>query len=106
MARKRTTHLLPELAEYLSLGPKEYRTERLLEVLRNLALEARLYSMTEVITRLKVPVSTVARVYHGLERDRILSLIRSSKTNLRGLKYDSQFPELKCPCEGQKLAAS
>lgn len=97
MARKRITRSLPELPKRLTLGPKEHKTERLLEILRHLAVAAQedqprvFYAMRDVSTRFKIPVSTVARVYHLLERDGILSRIRSSQTTLRGLKYDRKL---------------
>jgi hypothetical protein len=97
VARKRITRSLPELPKRLTLGPKEHKTERLLEILRHLAVAAQedqprvFYSMRDVSNRFKVPVSAVARAYHRLERDGILSRIRGSQTTLRGLKFDRKL---------------
>jgi hypothetical protein len=38
-----------------------------------------------------VPLSTVSRIYYQLEHEGILSRIRSSRTTIRGLKYDRKL---------------
>jgi hypothetical protein len=97
MARTRVTRSLPDLPKRLTLGPAEHKAERLLEVLRHLALAAQadqpraFYSMRAIADRFRVPLSTVSRIYHDLEREGILSRIRGSKTTLRGLKYDRKL---------------
>jgi hypothetical protein len=97
MARKRVARSLPDLPKRLTLGPREHKTERLLEILRHLALAAQtdqpraFYSMREIGHRFKAPISTVSRIYRLLEREGILSRIRGSKTTLRGLKYDRKL---------------
>lgn len=97
MARKRVVRSLPELPKRLTLGPKEHKSGRLLEILRHLAAAAQedqpraFYSMREVGNHFKVPISTVSRIYRSLEKEGILTRIRGSKTTLRGLKYDRKL---------------
>src|SRR5690349_12625278 len=97
MARKRVARSLPDLPKRLTLGSKEHKSERLLEILRHLAAAAQedqpraFYSMREVGHHFKVPISTVSRIYRSLEKEGILTRIRGSKTTLRGLKYDRKL---------------
>jgi hypothetical protein len=46
------------------------------------------YSLREVAKRFRVPVSAVAKIYHDLEREGLLSRVRSSKTILNGLRHN------------------
>jgi len=46
------------------------------------------YSLREVAKRFRVPVSTVAKIYHDLEEEGLLSRVRSSKTILNGLRHN------------------
>ena|ERR1017187_6254121 len=97
MPRKKLLRSLPSLPKSLIVGPREHKTERILEILRNLASAAQedqphtFYSMRQVVEAFKVPISTVSRIYGRLEHEGILNRIRGSKTTLNGLKYDRKL---------------
>lgn len=69
------------------------KTGSLLQILRSLALNNQreqprvFYSLREVAKKFKVPVSTVAKAYHDLEQEGLLSRVRGSKTILNGLRH-------------------
>jgi hypothetical protein len=91
MARKKIVRRMPPLPKGPRLGAKDHKAERLLEILRGIAVTNQrnesqpFYPLREVASRYQVPVSTVARVYGQLEDEGILSSIRGSKTILQGL---------------------
>lgn len=97
MARKKVTRALPELPKRLVLGAGENKTERMLELLRGIALTAQeersqsFYSVREIADRFRIPISTVSRIYEQLEREGILRRLRGSQTILRGRKYDRKL---------------
>src|SRR5438132_2964168 len=91
MARKKIVRRMPPLPKGPALRAKDHKTERLLEILRGIAVANQrdepepFYTLRDVASRFQVPVSTVARVYGQLEDEGILSSIRGSKTILQGL---------------------
>lgn len=97
MARKKVVRRLPQLPKIPALKPNEHKAERLLEIMRHVAVAAQeerprtFYSMREVASKFRVPISTVAHTYQRLEQEGLLTRIRGSKTTLRGLKYDRKL---------------
>jgi hypothetical protein len=91
MARKKIVRKLPPLPKGPVLRAKDHKAERLLEILRGIAVANQkeqpqpFYPVRDVARRFQVPVSTVARVYDRLEEEGILSSIRGSRTLLQGL---------------------
>jgi len=92
MPRKKIVRHLPPLPKGPALRVKDHKAERLLEILRGIAVANQqdksqpFYTMRDVTSRFQVPVSTVARVYGQLEDEGILTSIRGSKTILQGLR--------------------
>jgi DNA-binding transcriptional regulator YhcF (GntR family) len=82
---------MPPLPKGPALRAKDHKAERLLEILRGIAVTNQrnepqpFYPLRDVASRFQVPVSTVARVYGQLEDEGILTSIRGSKTILQGL---------------------
>jgi hypothetical protein len=97
VARKKVVRRLPPLPKLRAFDVKEHKTELLLETLRLIATGAQeeraraFYSMREVASRFRAPISTVADVYQRLEREGIVRMVRGSQTTLRGLKYDRKL---------------
>jgi hypothetical protein len=97
MARKRVTRTLSQLPKHSAIRAAHHKTERLLEILRGVAAKNQrkqpraFYSVRDVATRFRVPISTVSRIYGQLEQEGILSRVRSSKTILQGLLYDRRL---------------
>jgi hypothetical protein len=94
MPRTRVSSDLGSLPRQFSQGAAHSQSRHdLLQILRSLALKNQreqprvFYSLREVATRFRVPVSTVAKVYHDLEQEGLLSRVRSSKTILNGLRH-------------------
>src|SRR5947207_4912768 len=91
MARKKIVRRIHPLPKNAALQAKDHKAERLLEILRGIAVANQrdesqtFYPMREVAACFRVPVSMVARVYAHLEEEGILSRIRGSKTILQGL---------------------
>ncbi len=91
MARKKNLHRLPPLPKGPLLRVKDHKAERLLEILRGIAVSNQeeepkvFYPLRDVALRFEVPVSTAARVYRRLEIEGILNRVRGSKTVLQGL---------------------
>lgn len=91
MARKKLAHRAPTLPGKAVLKGAVNKPARLLEVLRNVALENQrkepqvFYPIRDVARHFRVPLSTVARVYDQLEQEGILVSVRGSKTLLQGL---------------------
>jgi hypothetical protein len=69
----------------------EAKADRLLEILRGLALKNRkeeaqvFHPIREVARHFGVPLSTVARIYNRLEEEGVLVSVRGSRTLLQGL---------------------
>ena len=82
---------MPPLPKGPALRAKDHKAERLLEILRGIAVANQqdisqpFYTIRDVASRFQVPISTVARVYGQLEDEGILTSIRGSKTILQGL---------------------
>jgi len=97
MSRARISPDLGPLPRGSALKAGHNKTASLLEVLRSLAVKNQreqprvFYSLREVARRFKVPVSTVAKVYHDMEQEGLLSRVRSSKTVLNGLRDNRQL---------------
>src|SRR5712691_5503577 len=91
MARKKIARQIPPLPKNLLFRERDHKTERLLALLRDIAVpiqgpESQLfYPLREVAQRFDVPVSLVGKAYRELEREGILRRIRSSGTVLQGL---------------------
>jgi DNA-binding transcriptional regulator YhcF (GntR family) len=49
------------------------------------------YSLREVAKRFRVPVSTVAKIYHDMVQDGLLSRVRGSRTVLNGLRNNRRL---------------
>jgi hypothetical protein len=92
MARKRRAGQLPPLPKGAVFRPRDHKTERLLEILRGIAVTNQqrepltFYPVRSVAEHFKTPISTVARVYETLEGEGILRSVRGSKTILQGFK--------------------
>ena len=89
MARKKVTRTLPPLPKRKQLHAAENKTERLLEILRNVAISNQtdqpqpFYALREVAEHYRIAPTVVARTYSLLEKKGILSRIRGSRTVLR-----------------------
>jgi DNA-binding LacI/PurR family transcriptional regulator len=97
MARKKVFRALPVLPRKAELQRAVNKTERLIEILRKVALKNQqeqpraFYSVRQVAKAYKVPLSTVSRVYHQLEQEGLLTRVRGSKTLLQGLHFDRKL---------------
>jgi DNA-binding transcriptional regulator YhcF (GntR family) len=97
MARKKVSRTLAPLPNKRALAEADHKTERLIEILREVAVKNQreqpraFYSLREVAARFQVPISTVSRVYQHLEQEGLLNRIRGSKTILQGLHFDRQL---------------
>src|SRR3954471_12654590 len=97
MARKKVTRALAPLPSGRGLQKAHHKTETLTEILRSVAVKNQqeqprvFYSVRDVATHFRVPVSTVSRGYRQLEQEGLLSRVRGSKTLLHGLKFDRQL---------------
>ena len=91
---------MPRTKAFHDLGPLPRRstvgtltTEKLLQVLRSLAIKNRreqaqvFYPLREVAKQFRVPISSVAKVYHAMEKEGLLNRVRGSKTILNGFRY-------------------
>src|ERR1700756_5951924 len=91
MARKKIVRRMPPLPKSAALRATDHKADRLLEILRGIAVTNQrdepqpFYPLREVASRFQVPVSTVARGYGQLEEEGILTSVRGSKTVLQGL---------------------
>jgi hypothetical protein len=92
MSKARISRDLGPLPRGSPLTAAHNKTASLLQVLRSLAVKNQreqprvFYSLREVARGFKVPVSTVAKAYHEMEEEGLLSRVRSSKTVLNGLR--------------------
>jgi DNA-binding LacI/PurR family transcriptional regulator len=97
MARKKVPRALPRLPKKAALARALYKTDRLVDILRDVALKNRgkqpraFYAVREVAKSYGVPLSTVARAYRRLEQEGLLTRVRGSRTLLQGLHYDRRF---------------
>src|SRR5437588_11087987 len=94
MARKKVSRTLAPLPTKRVLHDAHHKTERLIEILREVALKNQqdqprtFYSVRDVARQFKVPISTVSRAYRHLEQEGLLNRVRGSKTILQGLHFD------------------
>jgi hypothetical protein len=97
MARKKVPRALPQLPSRRQLAGAPYKTERLVEILRDVAIKNQgeqpraFYALREVAKSYRLPLSTVARAYRRLEQEGLLTRVRGSRTLLQGLRYDHRF---------------
>src|SRR5688572_5404041 len=97
MARKKVPRSLAPLPDKRALAGAHHQTERLIEILRGVAVKNQqeqpraFYSLREVARRFQVPVSAVSRAYDQLEQEGLLNRVRGSKTVLQGLHFDRQL---------------
>jgi hypothetical protein len=97
MARKKVTRSLPHLPHPPRFAVRDHKTDQLLSVLRQVAVETQLdhpqpfYSVRDVAAHFHVPQSTVGHIYRRLEQEGLLSRVRGSKTILQGLEFDRQL---------------
>jgi hypothetical protein len=90
MARPKLTHRAPPLPPKAACKLGENKAERLLDILRGVALTHQraepqvFYPIRDVARHFRAPLSTVARIYNQLEDEGILVGIRGSKTLLQG----------------------
>ena len=97
MARKKVSRTLAPLPKKEALANAHNKTERLIEILRGVAVKNQreqpraFYSVRDVAKRFGVPVSTVSRAYRHLEQEGLLNRVRGSKTILQGLHFDRQL---------------
>src|SRR5690348_2493753 len=92
MPRSRISRDLGRLPHIAGFKNAEIKADNLRRFLRSLAIKNQreqpriFYSLREVATRFKVPVSTVAKLYREMEQEGLLSRVRGSKTVLNGLR--------------------
>lgn len=97
MARKKVSRTLSRLPSSSGLGASDHRTDRLLEILRSVAVKNQkeqpqpFYAVRDVAKQFRVPLSTVSQIYQHLESEGLLSRVRSSKTILHGLHYNRRL---------------
>src|ERR1041385_8699500 len=94
MSRKKVPRTLTALPSRRQIRGAPHKTERLMEILRALAIKNQrtqpraFYSMREVSTHFEVPFSVVSRVYGRLRQEGLLTAVRGSKTLLQGRRFD------------------
>jgi hypothetical protein len=90
MARTKSAHHLPLLPPALGLRRSTNPKERLLHILRRVAIANRdaqpksFYALRDISEHFHVPLSSVARTYRELEKEGFLGRIRGSGTVLQG----------------------
>lgn len=94
MPRKRIPRSLPPLPKTRCLDDALHKTDRLIEILRKVAVNSRstqprvFYSVRNIAHHFRVTLSTAARAYHQLEREGLLTRVRGSKTLLQGRRFN------------------
>ena len=94
MPRKKISRALPPLPAKRHLDDAPCKTERLIEILRKVAMKNQrtqpraFYSVREVAGSFHVTLSTASRAYRQLEQEGLLTRVRGSKTLLQGRQYD------------------
>lgn len=97
MARKKVSRKLPPLREIARSNDRDNPREDLIEVLREIAIENQtdqpqaFYSMRDIASGLRVPLSSVPPACRQLEREGLLTRIRGSKTILQGALFDRRL---------------
>src|ERR1700751_2262130 len=93
----RISHDLGPLPRGPALRAAHLKPNSLLQILRSLAINHQreqprvFYSLREVASRFRVPISTVATIYHDMEQEGLLSRVRSSKTVLNSLRNNRRL---------------
>jgi hypothetical protein len=97
MFQTRISRDLGPLPSRSALKATHQKADSLLEILRSLAIKNQreqprvFYSLREVARQFRVPVSTVAKIYHDMEQEGLLSRVRGSRTVLNGLRNNRQL---------------
>jgi Predicted transcriptional regulators len=97
MARKKVTRALAPLPNRRALEKAHHKTDALIDILRDVAVKNQkeqpraFYSVRDVATHFRVPISTVQRTYRHLEQEGLLTRVRGSKTLLQGLHFDGDW---------------
>jgi hypothetical protein len=97
MAQIRVSRDLGPLPQRSALKGPHDTVDGLRQTLRSLAVKNQreqsrvFYSLREVAKQFKVSVSTVAKIYHDLEQEGLLSRVRGSKTVLNGLRSNRRL---------------
>src|SRR3984893_13994558 len=97
MFQTRISRDLGPLPSRSALKATHQKADSLLEILRSLAIKNQreqprvFYSLREVARQFRVPVSTVAKIYHDMEQEGLLSRVRGSRTVLNGLRYNRRL---------------
>jgi hypothetical protein len=97
MARKKVSRTLAPLPNRRALEKAHHKTEALIAILRDVAVKNQqeqpraFYSVRDVATHFRVPISAVSRAYRQLEQEGLISRVRGSKTLLQGLHFDRQL---------------
>ncbi len=90
MARKKITRRLKPLPNRPSLKASDHKTQRLLEILRGIAIHSQreesrpFYPVRDIAEHFRVSTSVVAKGYEQLEDEGLLSMVRGSRTILQG----------------------
>ena len=97
MPRTKILRDLEPLPRGSAMRGTRHKTDALLKILRSLAIKSQreqprvFYSLREVARQFRVPVSTVAKIYHEMEEEGLLSRVRGSKTVLNSLRNNRQL---------------
>jgi hypothetical protein len=97
MFQTRISRDLGPLPSRSALQATHQKADSLLEILRSLAIKNQreqprvFYSLREVAKQFRVPISTVARIYHDMEQEGLLNRVRGSRTVLNGLRNNRQL---------------
>jgi len=97
MPRTTISRALGPLPSKRGLEDAQYKTERLVEILRGVANKNQreqprtFYSVRDIAKQFRVPLSTVSQAYRHLEQEGLLNRVRGSKTILQGLHFDRQL---------------
>jgi hypothetical protein len=97
MPRTRISHDLGPLPRGAALRAAHHKPNSLLQILRSLAIKHQreqprvFYSLREVANRFRVRISTVAKIYHDMEQEGLLSRVRGSKTVLNSLRNNRRL---------------
>ncbi len=97
MARKKILRRLTPLPAARLMARADHKTECLIETLRAAALRNQeeeprtFYAMRDVSAHFHVSFAIVARAYHRLEQEGLLTRVRGSRTRLQGRRFDRQL---------------
>lgn len=97
MGRKKVSRKLPPLRPVAGRSDRENQAPDLVEILREIAIKNQtdqpqaFYSMRDIASALRVPLSSVPPACRQLEREGLLTRIRGSKTILQGAQFDRRL---------------